>query len=299
MPFATDDPNMLDDWLVAGPAPMLHGTSSGAPCRVQLLGERPAAWAAPDGTPQARLGTQPLAIRERYGYLWICPSGHPARPLFEFPEYEEPGRRIVDCGGIGVAASGLRVIENFLDMAHFPFVHPDYLGKVPHTEVAGYKVEVDPATGEIRATDCRFWQPKASAAHDSGSEVVYTYRVMQPFSAMLYKSSSKPGALDAIGLFLQPLDEERVVAHTLLAYFDEVSSDAELIAFQHTIFGQDKPILESHRPQLLPLEGRLETPTRADMLSVTYRRWLRERGQQYGALAADRTAALAATGSAA
>jgi hypothetical protein len=27
MPFATDDPNMLDDWLVAGPAAALAGTS--------------------------------------------------------------------------------------------------------------------------------------------------------------------------------------------------------------------------------------------------------------------------------
>jgi phenylpropionate dioxygenase-like ring-hydroxylating dioxygenase large terminal subunit len=279
MPFATDDPNMLDDWLVAGAA-------TPEPRTTRLLGETVRLWSDADGTPQCRLGERPLAVQSRYGHFWVCPSGRPARPLFDFPEYGQPGRRAIDCGGIGVAVSGLRVIENFLDMAHFPFVHADYLGKVPHTEVAQYQVNIEPATGEIWATDCRFWQPRASAAHDSGSEVFYKYRVMQPFSAMLYKSSSRAGELDAIGIFLQPVDEERVIAHTLLACYDDVSTDAELIAFQQTIFGQDKPILENHAFKRMPLEGRAETPTRGDTSSVTYRRWLRERGMRFGTRAA-------------
>ena len=145
-----------------------------------------------------------------------------------------------------------------------------------------YQVQVEPGTGEIWATDCRFWQPRASAAHDSGSEVVYKYRVMQPLTAMLYKSSSRAGELDAIALFLQPLDDEHVIAHTLLACYDDTSTDAELIAFQQTIFGQDKPILENHAFKRMPLEGRAETPTRGDTTSVTYRRWLRERGMRFG-----------------
>lgn len=282
MPFATDDPNMLDDWLVVGPAPAPSASRT-----TRLLGETVQLSTGADGTPSCRLGDMPLTVQGRYGYLWVCPSGRPARPLFDFPEYDEPGRRRVDCGGIGVAVSGLRVIENFLDMAHFPFVHADYLGKVPHTEVAQYQVQVEPATGEIWATDCRFWQPRASAAHDSsGSEVIYKYRVMQPFSAMLYKSSFRAGELDAIGIFLQPVDEEHVVAHTLLACYDDHSTDAELIAFQHTIFGQDKPILENHAFKRMPLEGRAETPTRGDTSSVTYRRWLRERGMRFGVRAA-------------
>lgn len=277
MPFITDDPNMRSDWLVAGPA-------SAEPRATRLLGETIRLWTDAGGTPQCRLGDEPLAVQSRFGYFWVCPDGQPVRALFDFPEYAEPGRRTIDCGGIGVAVSGLRVVENFLDMAHFPFVHADYLGKVPHTEVAKYEVNVDPTTGEIWATDCRFWQPRASAAHDSGSEVFYKYRVMQPFSAMLYKSSSRAGELDAIGLFLQPVDEEHVIAHTLLACYDDSSTDAELIAFQHTIFGQDKPILENHAFKRMPLEGRAETPTRGDTASVTYRRWLRERGMRFGVL---------------
>ena len=282
MPFMTDDPNMLNDWLTVGSERLVAQATASQPLTVRLLGANLTIWRDADGAPRCQLEGQPLAIQVCYGYLWVCPSGTPARPLFAFPEYSQNARRIVDCCGIGVAVSGLRVIENFLDMAHFPFVHTDYLGKVPHTEVADYKVQVEPGTGEIWATDCRFWQPRSSAAHTTGSDVLYKYRVMQPFSAMLYKSSHRAGELDAIGLFVQPVDEEHVIAHTLLAYYDDVSTDGQLIAFQQTIFGQDKPILENHMLKRMPLEGRVETPTRGDTTSVTYRRWLRERGMRFG-----------------
>ncbi len=283
MPFLTDDPNMLDDWLTVGSAAALNGATAARPKALPLLGTTVALWRDADGSVQCRLDEQPLLAQARYGCVWVCPSGRPARPLFAFPEYDQPGRRLVDCGGVGVGVSGLRVVENFLDMAHFPFVHDSYLGQVPHTEVAAYRVETD-AAGEIRATDCRFWQPR-SAASDTrgGGDVRYQYRVMQPFSAMLYKSSvGRPDESDVIGLFIQPVAEERVIAHTVLAYFDDVSSDTELIAFQQTIFGQDKPILESHVLKRIPLEGRLEAATRGDLTSVAYRRWLRARGMRFG-----------------
>jgi phenylpropionate dioxygenase-like ring-hydroxylating dioxygenase large terminal subunit len=68
---------------------------------------------------------------------------------------------VVSAGSIRVATSGLRVIENFLDMAHFPFVHTDILGAEPLTEVAAYDVEIDEAADEIRAVNCRFRSPRA------------------------------------------------------------------------------------------------------------------------------------------
>ena len=193
------------------------------------------------------------------------------------------GRRIVDCGGIGVASSGLRVVENFLDMGHFPYVHTGTLGKVPHTTVAPYRVAEDPQTHELWALDCHFYQPQASASAADGIDAQYRYRVMQPFSAALYKSCpNRAGTLDVIALFVQPLDDEHVVAHCLLVLFEDRLGDAELIGFQHMIFGQDKPILESQRPRRLPLEGELEAHMRCDLASVSYRRWLKARGMRFG-----------------
>ncbi len=284
MAFGTDDPNVLDDWLTVGPAGRLGGSIAEAPFQTRLLGATVSVWQDEHGQPRCCVGQQPLAIQQRYGYLWVCAGAVPARPLFALPEYDEAGRRIVDCDGIGVASSGLRVVENFLDMGHFPFIHTGTLGKVPHTEVAPNKVRIDPGTDEIWATDCRFFQPRASASAAQGIEAQYRDRVMQPFCAALYKSCpNRPGAHDVIGLFIQPQDDEHVIAHCLLVYFEDALSDTAMIAFQHMIFGQDKPILESQQPRRLPLDGPLEAHMRCDLSAATYRRWLRDRKMRFGA----------------
>ncbi len=283
------DPAVRKDWLTVGASRQLAGSSAERPIATRLLGQTMQLWRDADGaacclTP----GGSPLPIQERYGYLWVHPGDDAPRPLFELPEFAEPGRRIVDCGGIGVATSGLRVVENFLDLGHFPYVHTGTLGKVPHTAVAPYQASVDPATDEIWATGCRFFQPRASASASDGIDAQYRYRVMQPFAAALYKSCpNRDGALDVIGLFVQPLDQEQVIAHVLLVYFEDTLSDAEMIAFQHMIFGQDKPILESQRPRRLPLDGKLEAHMRCDLSSTTYRRWLCQRGLRFGVHLAD------------
>ena len=283
MPFASNDPNVRQDWLTVGPAGRLLHSSAQAPVNTRLLGAPLELWRDSAGRPQCRSQGRALPVQERYGYLWVCTDAAPLRPLFALPEFDQPGRRIVDCGGIGVATSGLRVVENFLDMGHFPYVHTGTLGRVPHTTVAPYRVEEDPQTHELWALDCHFYQPQASASAGGGIDAQYRYRVMQPFSAALYKSSpNHPGASDVIGLFIQPLDEERVVAHCLLVLFEDQLGDAELIAFQHMIFGQDKPILESQRPRRLPLVGHLEAHMRCDLACVSYRRWLQARGMQFG-----------------
>ena len=284
MPFTTDDPNVRQEWLTVGPAHQLDGRSPAAPLQTQLLGATLCLWRDPAGQACCRADDgELLPVQERYAYLWVCTLPPAARALFAMPEFDEPGRRIVDCGGIGVATSGLRVVENFLDMGHFPYIHTGTLGRVPQTTVAPYRVEVDPLTQEIWALDCRFHQPQASASASGGIDAQYRYRVMHPLCAALYKSCpNRPGALDVIGLFLQPLDEEHVIAYCLLVYFEDRLDDAEMIRFQHMIFGQDKPILESHRPRRMPVRGPLEAHMRCDLSSVVYRRWLAARGMRFG-----------------
>lgn len=287
MTFKTSDANFLNDWLTLGPVARLATTTASQPRKTQLLGAAVRLWLDADGVVRATAEGQDLLTQVQYGYVWACPSGQPDKPLFAFPEFSEPGRRIVDCDGIGVAVSGLRMVENFLDMGHFPYVHTGYLGQVPHTEVGPYKVQVDPQTQEIWATDCDFYQPKTSGSATTGLQAEYRFRVMQPMSAMLYKSCfNRPDTLDAIGLFVQPVTEESNIAHVVLAYFEDQISDADMIAFQHTIFGQDKPILENQRPKRMPLLPGTEIPTRCDATSVAFRRWLKAKNVRYGAIPA-------------
>jgi phenylpropionate dioxygenase-like ring-hydroxylating dioxygenase large terminal subunit len=220
--------------------------------------------------------------RTAYGHLWTT-LGSPARPLFDLPEIREADRRAVYCGAISVRASGLRLVENFLDLAHFPYVHSDVLGIEERPEVAKYEVEQRADVDELWATKCEFFQPKAAASSEDGQISQYMYRVVSPFNVMLYKTPpSAPNRWDVIALFVTPVEPGQSIAHPYMLVIDDISTDAELIGFQQMIFLQDKIVLENQRPVLLPMQAGRETPTRADLSSVLYRRWLKEKGLVYG-----------------
>ncbi|MFZ6649145.1 aromatic ring-hydroxylating dioxygenase subunit alpha [Undibacterium sp. TJN25] len=217
-----------------------------------------------------------------YHTYWVS-LGEPAEGFFALPEFEEADRRVLGLGSVQIHASGLRVVENFLDMAHFPFVHSGLLGEVPNTDVKPYRVVHDKENDEIFAKDCSFYQPMAGAAAIGGIDAQYTYRVVRPLSSILYKTSvSDSSRRDVICLFSQPISEDWCVAHLLLACIDELNSDSELRLFQQTIVGQDLTILSNHLPRTLPLDQKFEVPTRADAMSAAYRRWLSDKGIAYG-----------------
>jgi phenylpropionate dioxygenase-like ring-hydroxylating dioxygenase large terminal subunit len=223
-----------------------------------------------------------LPTRERYGYLWTT-LGSPATDLLPIPEADETDRRVIVCGAISVKTSGLRIVENFLDMAHFPFVHTDILGAEPHTEVLHYTTEIRRDVDEVWATNCQFFQPQAALSAAGGIMTQYMYRVANPFATILYKTClNAANRWDVICLFVQPLDPDRCRAHPVMFLIDGISPLTELIHFQQLIFLQDRIILENQRPTLLPLEPRAEIPTRADASSIAYRRWLKEKGITYG-----------------
>jgi phenylpropionate dioxygenase-like ring-hydroxylating dioxygenase large terminal subunit len=100
---------------------------------------------------------------------------------------------------------------------------------------------------------------------------------------MLYKTCvSAANRSDVICLFVQPMAEDLCRAHPVMFLIDDETPQAILIQFQQLIFLQDRIILENQRPRLLPLEPRAEIPTRADISSVAYRRWLKEKGLVFG-----------------
>lgn len=277
---ATPDPATLGQWYPLGAvARVPDGKSAHRLLRraIDLVRASDGSIAATD-TNTGRA----LPVRIAYELVWVS-LGTPARDLFDIPEAREPDRRIVECGALRIRASGLRMIENFLDMAHFPFVHTDILGAEPHTEVAQYRAEIRSDVDEVWATNCQFFQPQAAAASSGGADVAYTYRVMTPSATLLYKSSpNAPGRFDLICLFIQPVEEAVSIAHPVMFLIDESTPLADLVQFQQMILMQDRIILENQRPILLPLEPRSEIPTRADASSVAFRRWIKAKGITYG-----------------
>lgn len=227
--------------------------------------------------------TDQLPVKTDFGYLWTTLGSDP-KELFSIDEVHEPDRRTLNVGTLGISTSAPRAVENFLDMGHFPFVHPETLGAEPHTEVVDYKVEIK--NGEILATECKFFQPRASAVSTDGVIADYIYRVPHPYCVLLYKSGGyDSNRLDVVGLFMQPINQEKIKASMFFSYVDGVSTTAYLRRFGLGILSQDKPILENQIPKRLPLSSGEETPIRADRASIVYRRWLNDLGVTYGVIA--------------
>ncbi len=278
------DQQLFEDWHAVA---ALEDVSPDRVFHTRLLG-RPVTYTRRGSIVQAAWtdgeSERPISAKQQYGALWLSFASNP-RDLFDVPEFSEPDRRIVSAGSTRVNTSGLRAVENFLDMAHFPFVHTDILGAEPLTEVAPYKVTYDESVDEILATECRFPQPRGSATATDALDMQYIYRVTRPYVAILYKTCPPhPSRWDVLCLLVQPVDEEWCIAHTLMCYVDDVNTDEQLRHFQQTIFGQDLMILLNQVPRRLPLTAKTENPVRADVLATAYRKWMRDGGLTYGAV---------------
>lgn len=236
-------------------------------------------------------------VVERYGLIWVRIAGgnldadeienHVEIPAFSAEQ--DVHLRKLNCGPYDVATSAPRIIENFLDMAHFGFVHTGWLGTREATAIDDYQVETT-ATG-LRATQCRAWQPQSSVHSTAPAQVEYTYEVTAPYSAVLTKlpdpqslagSAAAVDYRESIALFICPISAEASRVWFRLAVADFASSDDKLREFQHTIFMQDKPVLESQMPKRLPLDLRAELHTTADKASSAYRRHLKQLGIEMG-----------------
>ncbi len=266
------------------PVAMVNELASGQTRETVLLETPLQLEATADGNLNASAHKQSLSVQNAFDHWWVTLSDNPY-PLFKVPEAAETDRRFVPCGVVRVLCSPLRAVENFLDIAHFPFVHTDVLGAEPHTEVYKYDVKIDDTHDEVIASNIRFYQPQAAKSAEGGIETQYIYRVPAPMVAVLYKTCpQREDAMDVIALFVQPVDEETCDVWPWMALYDDTSSMADLIQFQQFIFLQDRTILENQLPRKLPIDPGLEIPTRADLTSVSYRRWLKKRGAYYGAL---------------
>jgi phenylpropionate dioxygenase-like ring-hydroxylating dioxygenase large terminal subunit len=244
-----------------------HGWTYGADGRCVLMP------AHPEQAPPAKACVHTYRATVAHGVVWATlGDGTSQMPAFEL--FDAPGHQVLLAGPYRVRASGPRVVENFLDVGHFPFVHEGILGDRARPEIADYQAEVD--AGGVTARGVKVFQPDPYGT-GQGSTVTYTYRVHRPLSA----SFIKHGEL-SFGMLLSVTPHDAVDSSAWMWMAMNYEPESSMIEFQDRIFGQDRPILESQRPELLPLDLQAELHLRSDRTAIAYRRWLRELGVKTG-----------------
>ena len=233
--------------------------------------------AHPDRQPPEKARVQTYPARERNGIIWVS-LGSPTSPPPTMPEWAEEEFRLVHCGPYAFNAAAPRVVENFLDVAHLAFVHDGLLGDSAHPELPDYQVETN--ENGITASDISIYQPDPDGT-GVGSRVTYTYRVTRPFHTHLEKDTHPQKFLLFLGVC--PHSDSRSSGFMVIAmnYGHDIPLES-LREFQDKIVAQDKPIVESQRPEMLPLDLAEELHLRSDRTAITYRKWLRELGLQFG-----------------
>jgi phenylpropionate dioxygenase-like ring-hydroxylating dioxygenase large terminal subunit len=215
-------------------------------------------------------------VAEKYGWIWMClEPGYQDIP--EFPEWEDDAFGKVASGPYHMRSSAPRFIENFLDVAHFPYVHRGSLGTTDYPEVPDYEAGYN--EGGVYANNISFYQPNPDGTGVGGWET-YNYRVMRPCCAHLTKHYGDK----TFALFCHTTPhaqaESSIWMHMAMNYpFDPRAT----IAFQDRVTLQDIPIVESQRPELLPLDLTAELSMGADKASIEYRKWLKDLGVGFGA----------------
>ena len=317
-----DDPVLVDDWhVVARSADVVDGRPAGVRLLDEDLvlwraGERVLAWrdlcvhrgarlslgtvhdgtlacayhgwtydpdgrcvrfpAHPDQPPPATARATTYRAVERFGWVWVS-LGDPDHDVAPFAQWQDGSFRKVHCGPYRIRAGGPRVIENFLDVAHFPFVHQGLLGDPAHPEVSDYTAEIGPEG--VTARDITVWQPDPDGM-GRGASVTYTYRVPRPLTAAFVKTSAGPQF--AMYFTVTPACERESVAWMYVAMDYGDQTDEEVRRFQDDIIAQDIPVVESQRPELLPLDLQAELHLRSDRTAIAYRRWLARLGVRVG-----------------
>jgi phenylpropionate dioxygenase-like ring-hydroxylating dioxygenase large terminal subunit len=233
--------------------------------------------AHPSQTPPARAHTKVHPVRIAYDLVWTC-LGNPATEPPTFPEWSDPAYRNIPCGPYAFRAMGPRIIENFLDVGHFPFVHAGYLGDPGHTEIDEYEAEITP-TGII-SRNIPIWQPDPDGTGRS-AKVLYTYEALRPLTARFTKAQGEQrfSMIDIV----TPIDQENSIAWAVMSmnYGFDVPAET-IVKFQDEVTAQDLPIVESQRPELLPLDLQAELHLRSDRTAIAYRKWLRQLGLKFG-----------------
>jgi len=257
-----------------------HGWSYGSDGQCRYIPQLPESKAVPSA---ARVASYPVA--QAHGLIWVCLGGTPAHDVPAFPEAGDPAFHTVTLDEPApTEASAMRMILATLDDTHFPWVHEGILGARDRPAPPDHSVWREGST--LRCAYCTA-QPANQTSADASTgtnqaEVTLSYdnTVYMPSTLRLVKDS--PAGRYVIWLACCPVDAFATVNFWSFArnYDLAASKDSDYAAFSQQVRDQDKPIIESQRPRLVPpLSTHISLAmSPADAPLLEYLRWLDELG---------------------
>ena len=209
-----------------------------------------------------------------YGLVWVrldSSAGHAAgTKIPPHPAREDGSMKVLDGRPYTWPVGGPRRVENFVDLAHFAWVHDGTLGR--RDQPVPPLADVRRAEGELRFEyNPPDMEPDARALYGWSR-----YRMPMPLTVDI-EFRLATGARRHLWMTASPLDLASCRSFWSVSREDDLDGeDASYLAFQDLILAEDQPVVCSQDPPELPLEAGVELSVRTDRVSIEYRRWLRE-----------------------
>lgn len=222
--------------------------------------------------PKAHL--RPARTKQHQGMVWVA-LDTPLADLVDVAEHDDPAFVPVPLEPADWSAGAAQMVDNFLDVAHFPFTHLGTFGDADDTEVEDYSVTRTPDGWGFHVEHRHL----AKAISGSGELVhriqAFTYRA--PLTVLLRIIYVEESVTLTIAFHHQPLGPGRTRLW-VTDYRNDIdrSATAEAEAFQLAVGAEDRALLEQFRIKSIPLSPTVEVHTRADRITLELRRMLTE-----------------------
>lgn len=229
-------------------------------------------------SPRAR-ASLPFAVAEHLDLIWIAPD-EPVLPLPDLPEWHEAGFDQIHTVPRRTSAGAAQLMDNFVDATHFATVHVSTFGVPDHTEVDHSEVTHDEWTATTRYTTWYLNHDDplvATGEHELAQPHVVEKTALAPFAVSMRLGFPLTDQIISILYAIQPESNESTRIYKLMARND-FAGDPELIAdmldFEDRVLDEDLDVLERFPSNAVHLDPTVELHTRADRLSLAYRRLL-------------------------
>jgi phenylpropionate dioxygenase-like ring-hydroxylating dioxygenase large terminal subunit len=223
-------------------------------------------------SPKAHLPA--LSTTEAYGLIWLCP-GEPVGPLPLVSQDVDPDFRRINTEVQTWQVAAPRMVDNFLDITHFPFVHLGTFGGAQDPVVPIFKLEeLDDGYYGYRY-DVVAANPDEAAATTGSSKDTIERSMTSGFHLPLTVRSTvgyESGLEHIILLLSTPIDAETSYFTFVVWRNDDFNLPAEeAISFDRAIGEEDRVMLERLSGEL-PLGQTDLVNVQADRTSVEWRR---------------------------
>jgi vanillate O-demethylase monooxygenase subunit len=205
-----------------------------------------------------------------YGLVWVRLDGSAGTRIPACPAFDDETMRIVAGEPYTWPVGALRRVENFVDLAHFAWVHDGSLGRRDEPEVP--LPDIARADGELHF----HYDPPDMETDEVALFGHSRYRMPIPCTVEI-EFHLVTGAKRHLWMTASPVDDGSCRSFWFVSRDDaHDEDDAVHLEFQHLVLAEDLPVVTNQVPPALSLDPGFELSVRTDRVSLEYRRWLRE-----------------------